>query len=128
MAAMGFVGTEIARVMGVTVKTLRKYCRDDLDTAASKAVAAVALSLYKQATDPTKPNVVAGIFFLKAKGGWRDSDAKGLLEAAEGKKAARNAAAAKVASSGRFAPGQAPRLATVNGKPATTPPPTEQPK
>src|SRR5262245_432410 len=109
MAAMGHTATEIAPLFHVTAKTLRKHCRDELDTAATKAVAAVALSLYKQATDPVKPNVVAGIFFLKARGGWRDNDPKGLLEAAEGKKAQRNEAARKVAKAGRFAPGAAPR-------------------
>lgn len=130
MAAMGFTGVEIAPQFGVTVKTLRKHCRAELDTAATRAVANVALSLYKQAmgTDGNKPNVIAAIFFLKAKGGWRDNDAKNALEALEGKKAKRNEAARKVASSGRFAPGSAPRLATVNGKPLADPPPAEGPK
>lgn len=127
--AMGWTDVEVARMFGVTAKTLRKHCREEIDTAAQKAVTSVALSLYKQATgaDGRPPNVVAAIFFLKAKGGWRDNDARSLGDAAEGKKAARNAAAAKVASSGRFAPGQAPRLATVNGKPAAAAPPTSEP-
>lgn len=116
MAAMGFTGVEIAPLFGVTVKTLRKYCRAELDTAATKAVAAVALSLYKQAVgaDGNKPNVIAAIFFLKAKGKWRDNFGNTAAEAAEGKKAQRNEAARKVASSGRFAPGAAPRLASVS--------------
>jgi hypothetical protein len=43
----------------------------------------VAHSLFKQATDQTKPNVSAAIFWLKCRAGWReDPDQPGKKEQA----------------------------------------------
>lgn len=116
MAGMGLLPGEIARVIGCSVSTLRKYHGEDLRTAAPKANAAVALSVFKQATHEQKPNVVAGIFWLKCRGGWIEADKQEALNKAGGKKENRQAAAEKVARSGRFKPSEPPRLAAVNGQ------------
>jgi predicted transcriptional regulator len=107
----GMVGAtheEIAAVLGISEPTLRKYYREELDASPTEANAKVAQSLFRQATNPDKPNVVAAIFWMKARAGWRDSDA------AEGKKEQKQRAAEKVG--GRFATASPPRLAVVDGK------------
>jgi hypothetical protein len=50
--------------------TLRKWFRDELDTATIEANARVAQTLYQQATTPG--NIAATIFWLKARAGWRE--------------------------------------------------------
>ncbi|HSW83566.1 MAG TPA: hypothetical protein VLH12_08830 [Usitatibacter sp.] len=72
LAAMGATMFEISQVMQVSEPTLRKYFPLELATGAIEANAKVARSLFKQATDPDKPNVTAAIFWLKARAGWRD--------------------------------------------------------
>lgn len=129
MSGVGLTAVEIARIKGVTVKTLRKHCREDLTNAGPKANAAVALALFKQATgtEGQKPNPIAGMFWLKCRAGWNDRPGTDLEGGKEGKKAARVEAARKVASSGRFKPAAPPRLATLNGAPVDTPPPEAKP-
>lgn len=125
MTGMGLLPVEVATVLGITVKTLRKHCAEELRTAALKANAAVALSVFKQATHPEKPNAVAGIFWLKCRAMWNDRGGPDFETGAEGKKKVRQAAAERVASSGRFKPSAPPRLAAVNG---TTVKPNEDTK
>lgn len=72
MAGMGIPDYDIAKVMKLSGPTLRKYFPDELEVGHIKANAAVARSLYKQATDPTKPSVAAAIFWLKCRAGWRE--------------------------------------------------------
>ena len=98
MVGMGMTQNEICAVIGVSKPTLHKYYRADLDVGAAEANAAVAQSLFKQATNPDKPNVVAAIFWLKARAGWRDADPREGV----GKKEQRQQDAAEVASSSRF--------------------------
>ena len=114
LTAMGIPHVDIARIVGITAPTLRKYFRRELDTGQAEANAKVAQSLFRQATDPKSPNVAAAIFWMKARAGWSDrpwesghetpAKKQELLEAAE-----------KVASGGnRFAPGRMPRLVVNN--------------
>ena len=98
MVGMGMTQDEICAVIGVSKPTLHKYYRADLDVGAAEANAAVAQSLFKQATNAEKPNVVAAIFWLKARAGWRDADPREGV----GKKEQRQQDAAEVASSSRF--------------------------
>ena len=98
MVGMGMTQNEICAIIGVSKPTLHKYYRADLDVGAAEANAAVAQSLFKQATNPDKPNVVAAIFWLKARAGWRDADPREGV----GKKEQRQKDAAEVASSSRF--------------------------
>ena len=72
MAAFGIPHVEIAKAIMVAPHTLRKYFREELDSAATKANAAVAKSLFLNATE--RNNVTAQIFWLKARAGWKDRD------------------------------------------------------
>ena len=85
MASYGIPQPEIARVLGVDAKTLRKHFRDVLDVAATEANAVVAQGLFRAATawmDPpaegrrptplTREAVIAMLFWLKARAGWSE--------------------------------------------------------
>lgn len=110
LAAMGLMAEEIARVIGVTDKTLQKHFKEELAVGPAEATANVAQALYKQAVDPLKPNVTAAIFWLKARAGWRDNDFGNVDK--PGKKEVRDTAA-KQASKGRFSPKAPPKLVAV---------------
>jgi hypothetical protein len=72
LASVGTREGDIAKVVGVSQPTLRKYYATELDTGHILATARVAQSLYRMATDKDKPNVAAAIFWLKSQAGWRD--------------------------------------------------------
>ena len=112
LSGMGLDNEQIAIVIGISEPTLRKHFRKELDAGYIVANAAVAQSLYKQATDPKKPNVVAGIFWMKTRAGWIEAKDPAAIE--QGKKAEKERAAKKAAG-GRFKPSAPPKL-VVNNK------------
>jgi hypothetical protein len=66
------VGTphhDIALLVGVSIKTLLRYYRKELDIGKARANANVAKGLYSSAI---KGNLGAQIFWLKAQAGWRE--------------------------------------------------------
>lgn len=66
---------EIAKVVGVSLPTLRKHYREILDLGQGYADARVINSLFAAATSVGEPGqVAAAIFWLKARLGWRDRD------------------------------------------------------
>ena len=71
MAAAGIQSEAICLVIGVSGKTLRKHYRAELDTAVTRANAMVASSLYMKAI---KGNVVAQIFWVKTRAGWKEPE------------------------------------------------------
>lgn len=73
MAGYGVPEDAIARVLGIDPKTLRKHYRDELDTGQIKATAKVAESLFRKATTDGAQSVTAAIFWLKTRGGWRET-------------------------------------------------------
>ena len=74
MSAYGIPQEDIASVIGIDRKTLAKHYREELDTATAKANAKVAETLYKQATNADNPrSATAAIFWLKTRGGWRET-------------------------------------------------------
>lgn len=73
MAGYGVPELSIARVVGIDAKTLRKHYREELDTGQIKATAKVAESLFRKATTDGAQSVTAAIFWLKTRGGWRES-------------------------------------------------------
>jgi hypothetical protein len=73
LAAYGVPKTDIARVVGIDPKTLRKHYRDELDLGATKATAKVAEFLYRKATTEGPQCVTAAIFWMKTRGGWREA-------------------------------------------------------
>jgi hypothetical protein len=70
MAAYGIPEVDIARVVGVDPKTLRKHYRDELDMGETKANAQVAGFLFNSARTG---NVTAQIFWLKTRARWRET-------------------------------------------------------
>ena len=73
MAAYGVPETDLARVLGIDPKTLRKHYRDELDTGHVKATARVAEFLFHKATTEGAQCVTAAIFWMKTRGGWRET-------------------------------------------------------
>jgi hypothetical protein len=73
MAAYGVPEADIARVVRIDAKTLRKHYRDELDTGRVKATAKVAEFLFRRATTEGPQAVTAAIFWLKTRGGWREA-------------------------------------------------------
>lgn len=69
MAAYGIPEFEIARVVGIDAKILRKHYREELDLGVTKANAQVAGFLFNAAKTG---NVTAQIFWLKTRARWKD--------------------------------------------------------
>jgi len=74
MASYGISVAEIARVVQLSEATLRRHYAHELDTGHIKANALVAQSLFQKATGNGPGSVIAAIFWLKARAGWRDRD------------------------------------------------------
>ena len=77
MVRCGIAQSDIARAIGVSLPTLHKYFRDDLDNGMAHANAKVANALFATACGKGRGAVVAQIFWLKARAGWKE---KQLLE------------------------------------------------
>ena len=73
MAAYGIPEADVARVLGIDPKTLRKHYREELDTGQIKATAKVAESLFRKATTDGAQSVTAAIFWLKTRAHWKES-------------------------------------------------------
>lgn len=67
MAAYGIQHHIIAEIIGVCKQTLYNYYRQELDTAAAKATAAIAGKVYKQAMEGCR---VSQRLYLSTQGGW----------------------------------------------------------
>jgi hypothetical protein len=66
---VGTIQADIARVLDIDEKTLRKYYRDELDLAKAKANATIGGALFNKAkTGDTS----AMIFWMKTQAGWRE--------------------------------------------------------
>ena len=75
LAGYGIPEAEIAGVIGVDAKTLRKHYRHELDHGHTKANARVAENLYRKATGEGREAVTAAIFWLKTRAGWKETTA-----------------------------------------------------
>jgi hypothetical protein len=73
MAGYGVPEAEIAGIVGVSPKTLRKHYRGELDHGHTKANAKVAENLFRKATGEGREAVVAAIFWLKTRAGWKET-------------------------------------------------------
>jgi hypothetical protein len=74
MAGYGVPEADIAGVIGVDPKTLRKYYRGELDHGHVKANAKVAENLFRKATGDGREAVIAAIFWMKTRAGWRETN------------------------------------------------------
>jgi hypothetical protein len=72
LAAYGVPEHDIA-VVGIESDHLRKHYRDELDLGAVKATAKVAEFLFRKATTEGPQCVTAAIFWMKTRGGWRET-------------------------------------------------------
>jgi len=69
-AAVGIPQRDIARVLDIDVKTLNKYYRDEIETAAIKADAAVGGALYNKAVN--EKDTASLIWWSKARLRWSE--------------------------------------------------------
>ena len=70
MAGYGIPQEDIATLLEIDAKTLRKHFRRELDRGAIEATAKVGQSLFRMATEGQ--SVAAAIFWMKARAGWRE--------------------------------------------------------
>jgi hypothetical protein len=70
MVSYGIPHEDIAKVIGIDDKTLRKHYRTEIDTASAKANAQVAQRLYKKCMDDDTASI---IFWLKTRAKWSDT-------------------------------------------------------
>ena len=75
MSGFGIPQDDIATLLEIDAKTLRKHFRRELDRGMVEATAKVAQSLFLMATQGK--NVAAAIFWMKARAGWQDRQADG---------------------------------------------------
>jgi len=73
MSAYGIPEADIARVLGIDPKTLRKHYRDELDLGSVKANSRMAENLYKKAMGDGPQSVTATIFWLKTRAQWKET-------------------------------------------------------
>jgi hypothetical protein len=73
MVGFGVPEADIAGVIGVDERTLRRCYREELSTAHVKANARVAENLYRKATGEGREAVIAAIFWLKTRAGWKET-------------------------------------------------------
>ena len=74
MAAYGVPEADIAKVVGIDPKTLRKHYRDELDTGSIKANSRMAENLYRKAMGDGPQAVSATIFWLKTRARWKETN------------------------------------------------------
>ena len=73
LAGYGIPEADIAGVVGVDAKTLRRHYRNELDHGHTKANARVAENLYRKATGDGREAVIAAIFWLKTRARWKET-------------------------------------------------------
>jgi hypothetical protein len=73
LAGFGVREDDIAGVLGIDPKTLRKHYRHELHHGHVKANARVAENLYRKATGEGREAVTAAIFWLKTRAGWKET-------------------------------------------------------
>lgn len=71
LAAVGCTVDDLARILGIADETARKYYWDEIQLGRAEANTKVSRSLFMAATRPN-PNVVACMFWLKNRAGWKD--------------------------------------------------------
>jgi len=74
MAGYGVPEVDIACVLDLDPKTLRKHYRSELDKGHIKATTKVAENLYRKATGEGREAVTAAIFWLKTRAGWKETN------------------------------------------------------
>jgi hypothetical protein len=73
LAGFGIPEAEIAGLVQIDPKTLRKHYRQELDHGHTKANAKVAENLYRMALGQGREAVTAAIFWLKTRARWKET-------------------------------------------------------
>jgi hypothetical protein len=73
LAGFGIPEAEIAGMVQIDPKTLRKHYRQELDHGHTKANAKVAENLYRMALGQGREAVTAAIFWLKTRARWKET-------------------------------------------------------
>lgn len=73
LAGYGVPEAQIAALIGIDPKTLRKHYRSELDHGHTRANAKIAENLFRIATGDGYEAVTAAIFWLKTRAGWIDA-------------------------------------------------------
>ena len=73
LAGFGVTEADIAGLIGIDEKTLRKHYRSELDGGHVKANAKIAEHLYRKATSDGHQSVTAAIFWLKTRARWKET-------------------------------------------------------
>jgi hypothetical protein len=73
LAGYGVPEPDIAGMIGIDPKTLRKHYRYELDHGHTKANAKVAENLFRKATGEGREAVTAAIFWLKSRAHWKET-------------------------------------------------------
>jgi predicted transcriptional regulator len=76
MAGIGLTHNQIAKIVGISDETLRKYYDKELEVSASMMNAQVAQNLFSIATSKGAGAVASAIFWMKTRGGWREVERK----------------------------------------------------
>lgn len=73
MAGIGIKQDDIARIIGISDVTLRKYYAKELAESKSILNTQVASNLFRIATSSEKGAVSAAIFWMKTRAGWKET-------------------------------------------------------
>ena len=73
LAGYGIPEIDIAGLIGIDPKTLRKHYRQELDHGHTKANAKVAENLFRKAIGEGRESVTAAIFWLKTRARWKET-------------------------------------------------------
>jgi len=71
LAGLGLRDNDIALIIGVSERTIKNKCRELLDSGRAKALEKVSRTAHQMAASGKWP--VMTIFYLKVRGGWRES-------------------------------------------------------
>ena len=74
LAGYGVPETDIACVLDIDPKTLRRHYREELDKGHIKANSRIAESLYRKALGDGAQSVTAAIFWLKTRAQWKETN------------------------------------------------------
>jgi len=81
MAGIGLTHDQIAKIIGISDETLRKYYDKELELSAAMMNAQVAQNLFSIATSKGAGSVASAIFWMKTRGGWREIERKEITGA-----------------------------------------------
>lgn len=70
-AGLGMTQEQVGHLLGKSVDSLVRHCRDELDVGKAETLAKVAGTLVRKALDG---DTASAIFYLKTQGGWKETN------------------------------------------------------